>query len=185
MGTNGNASGFGDPFRKDKFDAYIAISTLKAKIRQDRIDREWKIYIGLWGGMAAFSYFTYKTPVPMWFVIILSIIVFLIILFMSKINYDTSERDAKIMYYYLDLAEAEASGIRVVGVQRSPYRPRRFEFLMKTHGSGNVYVNSQTIIPIVVTLTMAFLMVVSSTVSDSGVVSGDCRGGLQIRVLNK
>ena len=85
---------------KERFDALIKLAELQSSIREKRRDIEWKVSIGLWaitGGAVAYL----KGHSTLWSLILIGIVVLMHSWLWVRTNYNSSERDAKQVYYYM------------------------------------------------------------------------------------
>jgi hypothetical protein len=88
---------------KERFDALMKLAELKSNIREKRRDVEWKVSIGLWaitGGAVAYL----KGHSILWSLVLVGVVVFMHSWLWVRTNYNSSERDAKQVYYYVEHA---------------------------------------------------------------------------------
>ena len=89
--------------QKEQFDALLKLAEFKCNIREKRRDIEWKVSLALWAITgAAVAYL--KGHSFLWSVVLLGCVVLMHSLLWVRTNYDSNERDARQMYFYLNHA---------------------------------------------------------------------------------
>jgi hypothetical protein len=88
---------------KERFDALMKLAELQSSIRDKRREIEWQVSIGLWaitGGAVAYL----KGHSVRWSLVLLATIALMHSWLWIRTNYNSSERDAKQIYYYMEHA---------------------------------------------------------------------------------
>jgi hypothetical protein len=88
---------------KERFDALMKLAELQSDIREKRRDIEWKVSIGLWAiTSGAVAYL--KGHSVRWSLVLLAVIVLMHSWLWVRAHYNSSERDARQVYYYMQHA---------------------------------------------------------------------------------
>lgn len=88
---------------KDRFDALIKLAEFKSNIREKRREIEWKTSLGLWA-LTAGAILYMKGHSKFLLLILLFVIVIGHSWFWARTNFISAERDADMMYYFMDHA---------------------------------------------------------------------------------
>ena len=119
---------------RDRFESFMDLARFKWEVRKDRMSLEWRIALGIWGGLLAVTYFVSTNPRPTWIVGLGAIGTIGYHLYIMKAFYDRSERDAKDMYACTDAARAllvTTSKVRIDWTPPDEYKPPFFEFITR------------------------------------------------------
>jgi hypothetical protein len=88
---------------KDRFDALMKLAEFKSDIREKRQEIEWKISVAVWTLTAASMAYLRGTPV-FWSLLAVVVLVVVHSWLWVRTNFNSAERDADFMYYFMDHA---------------------------------------------------------------------------------
>ena len=88
---------------KERIDALMKLAELQSDIREKRREIEFKVSIGLWALTASAVAYLKGHPVR-WSLVLLAVIVLMHSWLWVRTHYNSSERDAKQVHYYMDHA---------------------------------------------------------------------------------
>jgi hypothetical protein len=92
-----------DETEKYRFDALMKLAEFTSAIREKRRELEWKVSLGVWTVTAAALVYLKGCPV-VWLLILLALLIAAHTWLWVRTNYNSSERDAGIMYFYVEQA---------------------------------------------------------------------------------
>jgi hypothetical protein len=88
---------------KERFDALMKLAELQSDIREKRREIEFKVSIGLWAITSGAVAYLKGRPV-WWSLLLLAVIVLMHSWWWVRTHYNSSERDAKQIRYYMEHA---------------------------------------------------------------------------------
>ena len=90
---------------KERCDTLLKLAELQSDIREKRRDIEWKVSIGLWAITAGAAAYLKGRLLPWPLMLLLLAVIWLIHTWMwVRVHFNSSERDAKQVYYYMQHA---------------------------------------------------------------------------------
>lgn len=120
-----------DETRKNLFDSFIKLAELRASSREKRIEREWKVSIGMWAvGAASIAYLKVNS---IWALALMIIVVAAVhAWFWVRTNYNSSEDDRFAINYFTSRAIQTMSAQTLEPLSEispDPPKRRRWGFL--------------------------------------------------------